>query len=363
MDKIFEGNIYSKIIHNYLPKYEYDDPQKEGILRNEPNNYVKFHEFQPEPGFDQLPNADSRYRFRIMLESGFLKNLVIKSYMTCEGDNSNLATGFAAYLWNEITIKQGFKQLTYHGRSYIMSRVQEYKTDKVNDILYTMYDPTWINNQVIIYTPIFCFFTDYDRNNLLLDVNKELEVEIKWANFQFDSPLTAFEVRLGVTQRIYDTDYMSRYISSYKNKSWIGYDILLLRKIAPGGSTSVAFDVDNKSLCNAIMAGGFFESGNVVSFTKMDIILGGILAQSLHPKDMVYLGKTSSRFYESIMYYFGSHKRDGFYGGLDLSMRLLRIVLYFDELPESAEIELNLETFKEYKSDSKGLLESNALLH
>lgn len=361
MDKLLEANIYSKVINEYLPKYQYDNVHKNVLTKNIPNNYYSFQTIQPEDGNKLIPNGNTKYKFIIKNKTGFLKNMVLKSYLTTAGDNTNAPTYLGALLWSDISFKQGGKEFWYHGRGYILGRLAELKDDKFNDILNTIQDPNFNANTVTIYTPLYNFFTDSEAANLLLDFTKEITVEAKWANFSFNSALTDFRTELGITVQGFDVEYMSNFLG--KTRELFGYNLLVMTNNESVGSTSSRFYIKFPALCNSMVCSGFFANGNVITFNKLRIYMGDLLAQELESKDFVYLGKTASRFYESILYYFGSHDRTGFYGGMDLSEGLLSVEVFYDALPSAATIELNLERYQFYSLNDSGVIIHENLIH
>lgn len=385
MDKVFEANSYSNLIHKYLTKYKYDQihPNKGGITTNYPNNYKKLSKVLPKNGqsdFDQYgkPNQGTRLRFELKGQSGFLRQVLIKTTMSC-----NAAATFALpenltdLMYDRSTLSQNGVVVASCPSTYSIIRMNEASDEVYNDLTSTTVTTQFFGNQTVeLYTILFFMFTDKSVNNLCMDVTRNLTLETTWTDLvdelvidQNDpdanpAVITKCKCEAVLVTEHFDNDYMSQYLSAGITREWFGYDVVSQR-ITNQNDTPLVFDnIKMDCLMNGFSIVGFTIDGNLIVFDKVEIYIGGILAQELTNRDLMFLRDKNGENQPSLVWYAGSNKRDGFRGGLDLSQGMVMIKAYpADGTAGDWVCDLNVEVFKMYNQQHDGRIDARALLH
>lgn len=370
MDRVIEANKYSQVIHGYLKEFKHTQTHKDGISVNVNNNYTELIKYRPENGYDAIPTKGSKYRFLIPREYGFLKNMylrtVVRTPTVGPGIRQSLQGG-GLLMYSDIRFKQNALDISRITRSYNICRLNELPDDQWNQINGTAsinWQPLGMFDETTVCTPLFMYFTDQTNNNLMLNLHKQLQLDIMWAGLEMLTPISYFSVELCVVTENFEIDYLANYIANAVQRDWFGRDIITLQNHEPGTSRQTIFYPRMEATCNAMMTGCILDSGNLLTITSMDIYLSSNLLQSISKADLVYMDQMTDQESPVMSYYWGSMKRDGFYGGLDLSQGMLSVVVHYDNPDnEPVLIELNMENYKIFKSNDKGVLTSDQLMH
>jgi len=310
----------------------YNDEDKE----NQPNNYPVVSTIFPKNYIKPVAQFNGETFFDFPLpEDQFFRNALIKTSLTCEGDNSGLRKEFGIFIFSKIYLMQDSRIIQECNPSYLLSRISDLPQQSqqyYNSIISNM---NFNNTTITIYTPLFWFFIDNESDNLLLDFHKNMYIRCVWSNLTFDSPLTGFDTSLLCYRRCFNEDYKSSFISNrYKSSSGhtnlFPYCIRTLTNTVVNGTTTTRTLIQLPILCTSIHAAILYSDNNSLNIESIQIFNGVIevLPQLTRAENLLNSIGFSNNKYDLIpgnvgstefSYYFGSKNRQGFNAGIDLS--------------------------------------------
>lgn len=344
-------NIFKDI--PYVPLHEHS------ITKNIPNNFRSIKRINPEISSNGL------YRFTLP-EQGFLQGICLS--FTCSSYDNTSEDKVATRIFSSIYLKQGIKDIFHNGPSYSLARLNQEPVQRQNNFTeLSNWSQMFDNNEISCHLPIFCSFTDNEKNFLLLNYFKRLELHCQLdSNVINNESIVDLNVELIVFIKNYEDEYYNSFIYKEfflsKSKNYFSYDIFNIQQTLEVGTTETQIELNGPLLVFAIHSIIFDSSYANIPIYKFILnhqatdVLNIKTAENalLDPSYYQYNGN-------SLSYFFGHKSRDYHSGAINLNNGPWTITLFHNEITEESILNIDLEYFCILESDRKGLFEKNIL--
>lgn len=362
---VLEQNRRSKFLNQVLEKYPVEKLHNNEIGKIYPNNFRSFDYIPPSVPFDAIPTSGSKFNFKINETEGFLSDMFLKVSLTCAGDNTGMNEKVYYNLFKDIYIKQGEFQIARINPAYIISRISEMPSnvqENYNSIITG--DADFDTSTVNFYIPLFCFFTDEEKNNLFLNFHKQISVDATWNNITWNSALTGCSVKLGIIRSNYEKSYLNALVKEREmnKRYYLSYDIIPYAIPISDSDTSVSVELKSNYLVSAIHVCGIQSDWDMIDIQSIQLDVNGNTMIDMNRSEMVFYRRPEDRMIPALgttefSYHFGS--RNDFKGHLSLLNVSNLLTINFGTHPSAGTIWVILETRNVIDSDSYGQMSSS----
>ena len=346
------------MILNIFKEIPYQPLHEHSITKNVPNNFRSIKRIVPEISNTGL------YKFTIP-EQGFLQGLSLS--FTCSSYNNTSEEKVATRIFKTINLRQGLKDIFVNTPSYSLARLnQEPVQRQQNFTELTNWSQMFDNNEISCSLPIFSSFTDNERNFLLLNYFRRLELHCQLdQNIITNEAIVGLNVELIVFIKNYEDEYYNSFIfkefRTFK-KNYFSYDVFNVQKILSVGDTSTEIVLHGPLLVFAIHSIIFDTTNANIPISKMILNHQGTDVLSIKTSENALLDPSYYQYNgNSLSYFFGIKSRDHHSGAININNGPWIITIYHNTITETSILNLDLEYFCIFESDRNGLFEKNIL--
>lgn len=284
--------------------------------------------------------------------------------LTTAGDNSADCERVACKLVKEVIIKQGQFEICRMNGMYILNRVDELPRDIQDNYNSLLSGDTVFNNtSTTFFLPLPFYFTDNERNNLLLNFHRDINVEVVWNDYTWTEAITAYDIKLGVVRTMYEKSYMYDLIKDKREnkRNYLSYDVLPLKKEAITGATETTFDLKGNSVISGIHLTALYNTFDFASITGFTLKINNETVLDINKQELVFLRRyedkdIASNGFSEMSYHWGG--RENFIGNLSLLNNDISLTVKHTALASDAVIYCNLEYRNVIEYNDEGYMSS-----
>lgn len=346
------------MILNLFKEIPYQPLHEHTITKNVPNNFRSIKRIVPEISSAGL------YKFTLP-EQGFLQGLCLS--FSCSSYDNTSEEKVATRIFSSIHLRQGLKDVFFNCPSYSLARLNQEPVQRQNNFTeLASWSQMFDNNEITCSLPIFSSFTDNERNYLLLNYFRRLELHCQLNNNVItNESIVGLNVELIVFIKNYEDEYYNSFVfkefRTYK-KNYFSYDVFNVQKQLNIGDTETDIVLHGPLLVFALHSIIFDQDNANVPISKMILNHQGTDVLNIKTSENALLDPSYYQYNgNSFSYFFGSKMRDHHSGAININNGPWIITIFHDEITESSVLNLDLEYFCIFESDRNGLFEKNIL--
>lgn len=360
MNNILSVNDESVIL-NIFKDIPYQPVHEHTVTKNIPNNFRSIKRITPEISSSGL------YRFTLP-EQGFLQGMCLS--FTCTSYDNTAEDKVATRIFNSIYLKQGLRDIFHNGPSYSLARLNQEPVQRQNNFTeLSNWSQMFDNNEISCSLPIFSSFTDNEKNYLLLNYFRRLELHCQLnQNVITDESIVGLNVELIVFIKNYEDEYYNSFIykefllNKKSKKNYFSYDIFNIQRTLEVGSTETQIILHGPLLVFALHSIIFDTTHANIPIYKLILNHQGTDVLNIKTSENALLDPSYYQYNgNSLSYFFGHKSRDYHSGAINLNNGPWIITLHHNEITETSILNIDLEYFCILESDLNGLFEKNIL--
>ena len=346
-----EQNRKSKFLNQTLSKYPVELLHNNQIGKVYPNNWRDLSYIRPSEGsIPDVPVENTKYVFKLTECDGFIDQMFLKVSLTTAGDNTGMENKIGVHFFKEIVIRQKNFIICRMNPAYIINRISEMSIDMQQNYNSLLEGTDDFNaNTVYWYIPLFCFFTDDEKNNLFLNFHKDITVECTWNSISWVSALTGSNISLGIVRNTYEKMYTNQLIDERKanKRYYLSYDVIPFSKDFSGTDTTLDFELKSNYLISAIHVCGISAGKDLMDIESIQLSLGSNEVININREEMVFYRRNENKDIADMgttefSYHFGT--RDDLKGHLSLLNQSALLTVNFNNIGAvSGKMWVNLE--------------------